>query len=52
MNEEDFKQEKRLKKEYDETMLREELFWSQKSREMWLKEGDMNKKVFLQLNKN
>ena len=42
MKEEVFQEEKKLKKEYEEILLREEVFWRKKSRETWLKEGDRN----------
>ena len=46
MFEEDFKEEKILRKELDECLAKEESFWRQKSREVWLKEGDRNTQFF------
>lgn len=38
--------EKTLKEELNEILKREEIHWRQKSREIWLKEGDKNTKFF------
>lgn len=35
-----------LKKELAEILLREEIYWHDKSRELWIKEGDANTKFF------
>ncbi|GLJ40786.1 hypothetical protein SUGI_0843510 [Cryptomeria japonica] len=35
-----------LKKELAEILLREEIYWRDKSRELWIKEGDVNTKFF------
>ena len=46
MFEEDFKEEKVMRKELDDCLSKEEVYWRQKSREVWLKEGDGNTKFF------
>ncbi|XP_059070613.1 uncharacterized protein LOC131068907 [Cryptomeria japonica] len=43
---EKFLQERELKGQYSELLAREEVFWRQKLRECWLKEGDRNIKFF------
>lgn len=37
---------KAWKEELDELLRREELMWKQKSRDMWIKEGDKNTRFF------
>ncbi|XP_059066715.1 uncharacterized protein LOC131857941 [Cryptomeria japonica] len=44
MREDEFKKVKDLNKEYSEVLSREEVFWRNKSRETWLKEGERNTK--------
>lgn len=46
MDEADFDIELQLKSELKEILAREEIFWRQKSRGVWLKEGDKNTKFF------
>ncbi|XP_059064528.1 uncharacterized protein LOC131856677 [Cryptomeria japonica] len=46
MSNEEYHKEKSLKEELAELMLREELFWRDKSKELWIKEGDANTKFF------
>ncbi|XP_057847249.1 uncharacterized protein LOC131057072 [Cryptomeria japonica] len=46
MDEEAFNKEKVLYKRYSEVLAREEIFWQQKSRETWLKDGDRNTKIY------
>lgn len=46
MSSESFLQERDLKNQYNEILAREEIYWWQKSREYWLKEGHKNTKFF------
>ncbi|XP_059064892.1 uncharacterized protein LOC131856943 [Cryptomeria japonica] len=46
MSNEEYYKEKALKEELAELIRREELFWRDKSRELWIKEGDANTKKF------
>lgn len=46
MTNEEFELEKRLKDKYMEVLRREELFWRDKLRELWIAEGDSNTKFF------
>lgn len=46
MPNEEFELEKRLKDEYMEVLRREELYWRDKLRELWIVEGDSNTKFF------
>ncbi|XP_057863188.2 uncharacterized protein LOC131071390 [Cryptomeria japonica] len=46
MSSESFLQERDLQNQYNEILTREEIYWQQKSREYWLKEGDKNTKFF------
>ncbi|XP_059071401.1 uncharacterized protein LOC131865961 [Cryptomeria japonica] len=41
-----YETEKRLLGEYEDTLAKEEIFWKQKSREVWLSDGDKNTKFF------
>lgn len=45
MHQEEFKLEKILKEEIGEILKREKCNWRQKSREIWLQEGDRNTKL-------
>ncbi|XP_059067646.1 uncharacterized protein LOC131037952 [Cryptomeria japonica] len=46
MSNDEFVREKQLKSELWELLLREEILWRDKSREHWIKEGDLNTKFF------
>ncbi|XP_059064796.1 uncharacterized protein LOC131856864 [Cryptomeria japonica] len=46
MTNEEFHVEKSLKAELAEILLREEMFWRDKSRELWIDAGDSNSKFF------
>ncbi|XP_057814743.1 uncharacterized protein LOC131028476 [Cryptomeria japonica] len=46
MNKEEFKLENNLKEEYHNVLKIEEVFWRDKSRELWISEGDRNTKFF------
>lgn len=46
MSKMEFEEEKLLKKEYAEILAKEETYWRQKSRELWLKEGDQTTLFF------
>lgn len=41
-----YETKKRLLGEYEDTLAKEEIFWKQKSREVWLSDGDKNTKCF------
>lgn len=41
-----YEQQKGLQVEWVELIEREEIYWREKSRELWLREGDKNKKFF------
>lgn len=43
---EDFDRERALKEDLKEVLAREDIFWRDKSREVWLKDGDSNSKFF------
>lgn len=45
----EFEEEKRLKLDLNEILVREECFWRQKSKDVWLNEGDKNNKIFHKL---
>lgn len=46
MNNDRFLEEKHLLHDWEEILAREEIFWRQKSRDTWLKDGDWNIKYF------
>ncbi|XP_057870796.2 uncharacterized protein LOC131077334 [Cryptomeria japonica] len=46
MTNDTFRREKALKEELAKVLLREEIFWRDKSKELWIKEGDANTKFF------
>lgn len=46
MDSANFDKLKSLKSQLEEILSREEIYWRQKSRELWLSEGDRNTKFF------
>lgn len=46
MSNQDFKKEKFLKSELSDLLLREEIYWKDKSMEYWINDGDFNTKYF------
>ena len=44
MNEDTYVSQKNLQQDWDELYAREETYWRQKSRELWLQDGDRNTK--------
>lgn len=46
MDEVDYLTKKDLLSRYGEVLQKEEIFWRQKSRENWIREGDRNTKFF------
>ncbi|XP_059074891.1 uncharacterized protein LOC131874942 [Cryptomeria japonica] len=42
----EFEEEKRLKNSLNEILAREEIYWRDKARELWIREGDKNTKFF------
>lgn len=44
MNEDTYVSQKNLQRDWDELCAREETYWRQKSRELWLQDGDRNTK--------
>ncbi|XP_057820171.2 uncharacterized protein LOC131033064 [Cryptomeria japonica] len=46
MSNEEFVREKQLKSELSKVFLREEIYWRDNLRECWIKEGDLNTKIF------
>ncbi|GLJ48382.1 hypothetical protein SUGI_1021390 [Cryptomeria japonica] len=46
MSNDSYHREAALKQELAEILLREEFFWRDKSREFWIREGDVNMKFF------
>lgn len=46
MNSQSYVKDNELLGKYEEVLAKEEIFWRQKYHEVWLKEGDKNKKFF------
>ena len=46
MNEETFSSQNHLKSQWEDLCAREEMYWRQKSQELWLQDGDRNTKFF------
>lgn len=46
MTNSDYESEKLLREQYLEILKREEIYWKDKSRELWIVDGDLNTKFF------